>query len=656
VTTEAHASAPDDGDPEHDRMIAYEGAELTIGASNANTVVLDHEAVARYHATIVASGGELELRDLGSPGGTRLDGRAVSRAVIDDGAMIEVGPYRLRFDGSRFEASGRSVALRLDATDVAVRRDGKRILEPVSLSVVPGELVAIIGESGSGKTTLLRSLAGVDRPSEGTVNLSGRPVRSRQTEVGYVPQDEIVHPLLRVEEALRYSARLRLGGADGREVRSTVDRVLAELALEPHRGTRIDRLSGGQRKRVGVGAELLTRPSLLFLDEPTTGLDPVLELQLMELFRSLARPAARAVVLVTHATRNLALCDRVVVLRRGGSLAFSGLPAEALRFFGVDSYDDIYAALDRRPAAEPDVYREAHPATAADADDASAGTARRPDGLTQLGVLLSRYLRVFARDRRNALILFGQVPLIAFGIAFLFEGGLFDPAGSGPDGMPMPGRPRDAIQALFLLVTTAIWFGSISASREIVKERAVAEREAAVGVRWGAYLTSKALLLFAVAAVQTLALAYFVFVVHPLEEPPGGYLAITALLVLSSWAAVGVGLSVSAACSTQDQATSFIPLTLIPQLLFAGAIVPVDRMGGAIEALSHAIFARWALAGSGAELDMQDRIEADRAFDRAGGYGDVFFSIEPTQALGILIAFLVGFLALARGLVSARRS
>ncbi|MEJ7789600.1 MAG: ATP-binding cassette domain-containing protein [Thermoleophilaceae bacterium] len=641
---------------ERETVVAFEGGELTLGQANVNSVVLQGEGVSRFHATIVLSGGELELRDLDTKTGTRLDGRPIKRAVIDDGALIEIGQHRLRFDSSSFLSQTGKGALRLDAAGVAVRRDGKDILKPISLSISPGELVAVIGESGSGKTTLLRALAGVSRPSAGRVTLNGEPVTSRLTEVGYVPQDEIVHPLLTVDEALDYAAKLRLPGANDREVKSTVDRVLAELALEPHRRTRIGHLSGGQRKRVGVGSELLHRPSLLFLDEPTTGLDPVLESQMMALFRYLARPAARGVVLVTHATQSLSLCDTLVVLARGGELCFRGSPDDALEFFGVPSHDKIYAALEERPSSEWRSRLEERRGVAEPAAEPSEPAKHEPapkvrrNAAAQAGVLVSRYLRLFFRDRRNAFTLFGQVPLIALGIAFLFQSGVFNRVGSGNG---MPGQPREQIQLLFLLVTTAIWFGLISASREIVKERAVTSREAAVGVKWSAYLVSKATVLFAVSALQTVALAYFVFALRPLDEPASAYAAVTVLLVLSSWVAVGVGLVVSAAASTEDQATSVIPLTLIPQLLFAGAVVPPERMTGAVDALSTVVFARWGLAGTGTAVDMGERVRVDKQL--ALGYGDSFFTGQPWQYMVILTLFLVIFFALTAFLLSGRR-
>ena len=649
--------SPDDrpqaGD-EHARVVKLTGERLTIGSSNANDVVLEDVNVSRFHAVIEPSGDVVELRDLDSRCGTRVDGRPVRRTSLRSGAEIGIGPFRLSFDGSGFRPRNERGALTLDARGLTVRAGDTTILNDVSLTIEPGELVAVIGESGSGKSTLLKALAGVSRPDGGGAVLNGEPVTSRQTDTGYVPQDDIVHGLLTVREALRYAAKLRLPpDAEDRAVERVIERVMAEVELDERADTRIGRLSGGQRKRASVASELVNRPSILFLDEPTTGLDPRLEEQLMDLFRRLAEPGARAVVLVTHATVSLDLCDKLVVLGRGGELAFCGSPAEAKRFFGVESYGRIYHRLDERPAADwrrefeagrpaPPAAGEAQPVP----EPGPAGSPRAKQGAVgQLAVLLSRYAKLFVRDGRNLAILFGQVPVIAVATGLLFEPGVFDrPTFARPDDL---GRPGDGIQLLFILVTTAIWFGALDGSREIVKERAVSGREAAVGVGWGAYLASKALLLAGVATVQTLVLALIVLTIHPLEQGFADYLALHGLLVLTSIAAAGMGLAISAAVRTEDQATSFIPLALIPQLLFAGAIVPVERMGGIIETLSNAAFARWALAGSGGVADINDRFADNPALARLNEYGASFFDLAPGRAAGILAFFAFCFLALA---------
>ena len=644
-----------------DRVVSLRGERLTVGRSNANDIVLDDVNVSRFHAEIARNGDLVELRDLDSRCGTRLNGRPVKSSVIRRGAEIGIGPYRLTFDGAAFAPQNQRGTLRLEATGVSARVDGKTILNDISLVVEPGELVAIIGASGSGKTTLLKALAGVKRPAQGVVTLNGEPVTARLTDVGYVPQDEIVHPLLTAGEALEYAARLRLpDDTESSTMRSTVKRVIGELSLEGRENTRIAALSGGERKRTGVGSELVNRPSILFLDEPTTGLDPELESQAMYLFRDLADPEERAVVLVTHATKNLELCDRVAVMGEGGELTYFGEPSGALRFFEVDSYDDIYSALAGRPARE---WRELHKAAdrpgATDSDEPAppapgpAGSPRAKLGLfTQVGVLTGRYLRLLLRDQRNLLILLGQVPLIGLAIALLFEAGVFAQADDGPG--VMPGNPDDQIQLLFLLVTTVIWFGSIDGSREIVKERTVAEREADVGVGPGAYLISKALVLFGLAATQTIALCFFVFAIRPLGETPSAYAAVMGLLVLTSWAAVGLGLAISASVRTEDQATSFIPLTLIPQLLFAGAIVPVAQMVEPVASISYVVPARWALAGVGSVIDMNDRLAGAPRLAEFAGYGTSFFALRPGQAAGVLLIFMAAMFALAFVLVRRR--
>ena len=341
---------------------------------------------------------------------------------------------------------------------------------------------------------------------------------------------------------------------------------MAELGLEEHGDTLVGSLSGGQRKRVGVGCELVHRPGLVFLDEPTTGLDPALERRSMELFRRLA-DASRTVTLVTHATRSLALCDLVVVMGRGGHLRFAGPPSTALTYFGVEDYDDIYRALERGldtgPPHEPDGNR------------AAAST---------------------------ALLDVGPEPVV-----------------TGPP-------PRRAIPQLRMLTS---------------KERAVLERERAVGLRLHAYLGSKLAVLWALATVQSIAL---MAIVLALRDPPraASLLSTAILLVVTAWIAVTMGLLVSALARSEDQATSFIPLVLLPQLLFAGAIVPVRDLSPALDAVAHGVFARWSFAGTGSAMDLERLLSTDRIAARADRYGS-FFALELGPALAILAGFIVVF-------------
>jgi hypothetical protein len=260
-------------------------------------------------------------------------------------------------------------------------------------------------------------------------------------------------------------------------------------------------------------------------------------------------------------------------------------------------------------------------------------------------VLAARYVRLLARDRRNVAILLGQVPLLALGMAGLFKADVFSAS---------EGHAGSSAQLLFLLVITAVWLGSIDAAREIVKERSVLERELAAGVRVRAYVASKAMVLFGLATVQTLALAAIVLSLRPLHAGAATYASVIGLLVLTSWVAVAMGLGISALVRTQDQATSFIPLSLIPQLFFAGAIVGVEKMGAAVATLSKLAFAQWAFAGAGTAIDMDARIAADPPFARTNGFGPDFFDLGLPVAVAVLVAFLAVLLG-GVGLLLRRR-
>jgi ABC-type multidrug transport system ATPase subunit len=625
------------------RGVRLTGARLAIGRDPANDLVLSDPNVSRFHAELLRDGAQVELVDLGSRNGTRVGGELVERAVLEDGAAVGIGPYRLVFDGEGVVARSEVGALRLQASGLAVRAGGKQILAPASTSLEPGELVAIIGESGAGKTTLLNVLAGVNAPSEGAVTVNGVPLANRLTDIGYVPQEDIVHRLLHVREALGFAARLRLPeDAAQDEIDAAIDRVLDELALDAHAATRVDSLSGGQRRRTGVACELLGRPGLLFLDEPTTGMDPGLESRMMALFRELA-DGSRGVALVTHATKNLALCDRVLVMARGGRLVFDGPPAAALEFFEVEDYDGIYTALESwRPEDRAGPREEP-----GDGEETPPPRPVRPSGglLRQVRVLTARYARLLARDRRNLALLVGQAPILALAGIGLFHSGIFDFPG---------GSPAEATQLLFLMVIVVIWLGSLDAAREIVKERAVLERESAVGVRLSAYVLSKLVVLFGLVSVQVVLYAGLLFAFRPLDADLGAWVAVLLLFLATGFAAVGMGLLISAAAGSEDQAISLVPLAVIPQLLFAGTIVTVERMAEPAQTLSQAAFSQWSLAAIGDAIDMNGQIAANPAFAAGSGYGPDFFDVGLAAGLAIQAGFLAAFVA-ALAVLLARR-
>jgi ABC-type multidrug transport system ATPase subunit len=237
---------------------------------------------------------------------------------------------------------------RVDAVDVCRIVGTRHILQEVSLSIEPGELVAIAGGSGAGKTTLLEILAGLQPPSAGQVRHNGVVRGARvhaDSRIGYVPQDDIIHLEMPLRRTLRYAARLRLPAVtSAAEADRVVEETMRDLDLADRAEVPVRALSGGQRKRASIAVELLTRPRLFFLDEPTSGLDPSTTADVMRVLRRLSQRGV-TVVLTTHEPAGIERCDRVIFLARDGHLAFVGSPAEARSYFGVKDLAEVYERL-----------------------------------------------------------------------------------------------------------------------------------------------------------------------------------------------------------------------------------------------------------------------------------------------------------------------
>lgn len=615
------------------------GADLTIGREPRNDIVLDEPNVSRFHARIL-QGPPITLEDLGSRNGTRLNNQAVSKTDLQPGDKVGIGPFRLQFDGSNVTVIDDRAGMHLQAEGVSVAvAKNKTILHPTSLTVAPGELLALVGPSGSGKSTLLKTMAAVVAPSSGRVLLSEDPVELRLTDLGYVPQSDTIHEGLTVRECLTYAARLRLPRDTSRsEIKGNVRAIEETLGLGNRTETRIGSLSGGQRKRVSCGVELIGQPTMLLLDEPTSGLDPSFERRLMKTFRALA-DEGRGLVVVTHATGSLDLCDTVAAMRAGGHLDFLGSPQRALTHYDAERYEEIYERLEQ-PVAGPSPLQH----------DASDRTATRKSSPKRKGfarhfrTLTARYFRTMLRDRRTLFALLGQVPVMAVFVAALFPADLL--------ALPDIESGRTA-QFVFLLVTCAIWLGLVSSCREIVKERDIILREINVGVRLGAYLASKTIVLIALTTAQVALLLGVSLSIQPLNAETQSYIQLSAILAGAAFAAVGMGLAVSTLARNVDQATSLVPLLLIPQLLFAGAIVARESMQPLVSSFSDAIFARWAFAGAGSSIGLNDRFVEEPAQLKV--YGPAFFDVDPNLIVGVLGAFfLVGLVA--AGVLLRRRA
>ncbi|MBU0703009.1 MAG: FHA domain-containing protein, partial [Chloroflexi bacterium] len=329
---------------------------LIIGRNPQADIPLHKSIISWQHARLDRTPQGHTLTDLGSTNGTYVNGQRLTRPhQLRQGDVVQIGPFKLVYEATGFQQYTATGGVRLDGVHLTreVGRKGrtKRILDDINISVHPREFISLVGTSGAGKSTLMMALNGFARAEEGQVLVNGDNLYQNfdlyRTMVGYVPQDDIIHRDLTVTNALYYSARLRLPpDTSAQEIEQRIDRVLEQVEMIGQKEQVVNSLSGGQRKRVSIAAELLAEPNLFFLDEPTSGLDPGLEKKMMHTLRRLA-DGGRTVVLVTHATANIVQCDHVCFLTQG-RMVYYGPPEEALDYFGVTSGDfaDIYDQLD----------------------------------------------------------------------------------------------------------------------------------------------------------------------------------------------------------------------------------------------------------------------------------------------------------------------
>jgi ABC-type multidrug transport system ATPase subunit len=427
---------------------------LLVGRAPECEVCLPHPSVSRHHALLSQTIEGVRLEDLASLNGVMLNGhRLAEPAIVRQGERIGIGPFLCHLAGDELLILDNSRSLRLEAHGLekivpAPGGQGRKLLDGISLVVEPGEFVSLLGPSGSGKSTLMDCLNGRRPATGGRVLANGEDFYvhfdSLRQSLGYVPQRDIVHTQLPVRRALYYTARLRLPTDTGpAELDARINEVIKQMELGPHQSTLVGSLSGGQIKRVSLGAELLARPCLLYIDEATSGLDAGTEARMMRLFRQLA-DEGKSVLCITHNVDNVDLCDLITILARG-KLVYYGPPAEARPYFGVSRISEVYDQLSARDPADWEKQFAASSLCKCFVQDRLTATASGPpappaaeplpggaDQSSQVSlmvppppartrapawhqfrVLTLRYLELIVRDRNSLRLLALQAPVIA---------------------------------------------------------------------------------------------------------------------------------------------------------------------------------------------------------------------------------------------------
>ena len=615
--------------------IPADGAIL-LGRDPDADVTIDSAQVSWHHARITSEGGRWVIKDLGSTNGVFVNGSRVRTAALHPEDELLLGPVAIRLSEGSLVAPRRYVGeVRLDAHDlVRVVGDGKTILDHVSVSIYPGELVALMGPSGAGKTTLLELLTGQRRPTEGTVLFNGQDlhdqVGSLRDRIGYVPQEDVMHRDLTVFQVLYHAARMRLpADLPTSAIVEHVDKLITRMGLAHVRESLVGGeskrgISGGQRKRVNIAIELLTEPPLLFLDEPTSGLDSTSTLEVLRVLRGLA-DQGKTIIMTIHQPRVEAyeLVDSLVLLCGAGRLAWFGPadPEPAEHFAArsemprrpgsnpADYVIDVLDPSDSELKREPEewqrdyldspayeqyvVQRQGQSAdvTLEPGQDLAANPRRGMVG--QYFNLLSRYIKRKLRDRTSLAIQMAQAPVVAILLGWLF----FDselPHYDRDFGIVL-GSDQSVYATLFLLAAAGFWFGCSNVARELVSDRAVFRRERMAGLSVLPYLASIYTLQLFLAAVQVFGMILITWVLVGLE--PVSFVPAFILLLITAAAGIGLGLLVSSLAPTEVTAIAVIPLILLPQLMLAGYLKVYEEMDALQQAVTHLVPMRWAFEG-----------------------------------------------------------
>lgn len=569
---------------------------IKIGRDINNDWVIDDPNVSRYHAEIIQNtGGNFELIDLKSMNGTFLNDQLIKREALKTGDVVRIGNIEKRFTFDGLETIAGIEGTEIVVENLSFQIKDKTLLDKVSFKLGPRTLTAIIGPSGAGKSTLLGVLNGRAKPTKGKVLIGGVDLHENYPAVsgriGSVPQSDILHTNLTVRDALSFSAALRFPDDTSADERiAQVDTVLERLELKERANLRIDKLSGGQRKRASIGLELLTSPEVLLLDEPTSGLDPGLDAHVMETLRDIA-DSGQTVVVVTHSVDNLDICDNVILMASGGHLAYCGPASSVFAQLGKKTWAEVFRLL----ASDEAINLASHKFTNSLQAETSfqKPLSKNKNFLRQTFILSKRYMKVIASDKFY-LSLLALIPIIIGCIAY-FAGSKygFGPGYQSELGVSINPYARGSI---LVLILGSIFVGLSTGIQEIVKEKQIRIREQAVGIKPLSYLLSKIFVLGAIVVLQMIVFVQIVLMGRPL--PKTGIMSTSSrfeIISICSTLAISsmlFGLLISSLITSTEQAMpSLVGMTMV-QVVLSGSM-PLSS-SGALDWLSKFSPSFWA--------------------------------------------------------------
>ena len=623
--------------------------EIRIGRAPGSDIFLPSINVSKHHADIIEDRGSWYIVDLASTNGVLVNDHRISGVErLHEKDVIVIANSKLIFSTSAIYYCCFKNGISIEASELTLSYQKlmkQRItVNKVSLDIKPGELVAIVGGSGAGKSTLLKGLIGSLPPADGEVYINGanlyRNYDSLKYLIGYVPQSDIVYDDLTLYDMLLYTAKLRLPkDVTLKEREEAIDRVIRLVELTEKKHCYIRDLSGGQKKRASIAIELLSDPNLLFLDEPASGLDPGTEKNLMAALRKMA-DSGKTVILVTHSTLQLHICDKIAFMGAGGNLCFFGSCDEALRFFGVSDVVDIYEMISKDAKKWRKKYDDQTVVPKGKHRSVTVKASHNKNLRIQFPVLCSRYLKLVMNHWQRLLFLLLLSPILTVFISGVADGCQFE-------------QLEMTKSLLFALSCAACFVGLLNSIQEVCKERSILKREHMAGLSLTEYILSKALILGLLCFIQSLLMVVVFSVGIGLPKEGmifGPFVEMLIGTFLTTFSSTAMGLFVSSVClEHSDLAMALAPGLLLPQLLFSGILFELEK--GA-KTLSLVTVCRWSMEGFGTVADLN---ELPLLLQQQGilipREAEDFFEHTRSHLLsswGILILLTVIFLILAR--------
>lgn len=505
--------------------------------------------------------------------------------------------------------------------------NGNLGLRNINIEEESGQLIALMGGSGAGKSTLLNVLNGNEQPSDGSVRINGVDIHTQKSKIegviGYVPQDDLLVEELSVYDNLYYAAKLCFKHLSSKELAELVNKTLESLGLYETRelkvGSPLEKtISGGQRKRLNIGLELLREPSVLFVDEPTSGLSSRDSENIMDLLKELSLKGKMIFVVIHQPSEDIfKMFDKLLILDVGGYQIYYGNPIGAISYF-----KEIVKIVDPSSAINPEQIfniieskvinefgnftskRKISPYqwyqhfkerikinTIKETDVVPHKTLHIPNKIKQLGIFSIRDLKAKLSNKQYLLINSLEAPVLAFLLAFIVK---YIPEDTSlyhfKENINIP-------VFFFMSVIVALFMGLTVSAEEIIKDRKILKRETFLNLSKSSYLFSKLLILFSLSAIQTFS---FVLIGVFILEIQGMSLMLWLVLFSVSCFANVLGLNISSAFKSAVTVYILIPLLVIPQLILSGVVVNFDKLHPSITAedkvplIGELMASRWA--------------------------------------------------------------